>query len=150
MNDNNYIIRPLTPSDIAELVEIEYSTFKDPWTVEGFRGILRSPVMISLGIFKKELLGYVISSLIVDEFHILNFAVKPGKRGKGIGGKLFDYILENFQKKIKFIYLEVRASNQTALSFYEHRGFKSVGLRKKYYPDGEDAVLMTKEVDSGR
>jgi ribosomal-protein-alanine N-acetyltransferase len=106
--------------------------------------------MVSLGIFQKELLGYIISSLIIDEFHILNFAVKPGKRGKGIGGKLFDYVVSEFGNRIKFIYLEVRASNQTALHFYEHRGFKAVGVRKKYYPDGEDAILMTKEVVSGR
>jgi ribosomal-protein-alanine N-acetyltransferase len=59
---------------------------------------------------------------------------------------LLKYILNFFQKKLKFVYLEARVSNINAIDFYLKRGFKNVGIRKKYYPNGEDAVLMTLNV----
>ena len=99
-------------------------------------------------IYKVKLLGYLIALQKVDELHILNIAVKPENRRKGLGGLLLDSILHRLGSRIKVALLEVRVSNSQAISFYTKRGFRSIGRRKRYYPNGEDALLMALHLDS--
>lgn len=141
-------IRALNPSDLPRVLEIERASFPDPWSVEAFRGVFHSKFYITLGIFQERLLGYIIALWVVDELHILNIAVEPGSRRMGLGGTLLDTLLNGFKSRMKFAHLEVRASNSQAIGFYEKRGFKTVGTRKGYYPNGEDALLMSLEVDA--
>jgi ribosomal-protein-alanine N-acetyltransferase len=133
-------------ADLAEVLAIERTSFPDPWSADGFRSVLLNKLFTSIGIFQGDLLGYLVSMAVEDELHILNIAVKPDKRRRGYGEMLLKYILNFFQKKLKFVYLEARVSNINAIDFYLKRGFKNVGIRKKYYPNGEDAVLMTLNV----
>ena len=139
-------IRDLVPSDLPQVLEIERACFPDPWTLESFRNSLNSRYFKSLGAFNPQLLGYIISMFAAGELHILNIAVKPRFRRQGLAGKLLDELFNHFNDQLTFAYLEVRVSNLSAINFYHRRGFRQVGLRKKYYPNGEDAILMTKQM----
>ena len=84
---------------------------------------------------------------IIDEAHITNLAVHPDFRRKGVAKVLLiNALKECYEEKIKFLTLEVRASNIKAFTLYEKFGFKSLGIRKKYYQDNnEDALIMWSE-----
>ena len=132
------MIRPAEKSDLKEVLEIEKASFDDPWTEEGFTAFTDHPAVrfavLDLGGVK----GYVIYSLICGEAEIYNIAVAPSARGKGYGRALLDEALNGAERA----FLDVRAGNVPALALYRGRGFKETGLRKKYYNDGEDAILM--------
>ncbi|MBI4412733.1 MAG: ribosomal protein S18-alanine N-acetyltransferase [Deltaproteobacteria bacterium] len=86
--------------------------------------------------------GYIIFWLVLDEVHLISIAVHPEYRRRKIASKLFQFMLDYVKPGPKSVYLEVRPSNEDALDFYRKMGFEETGLRKKYYPNGEDAVLM--------
>lgn len=92
-------------------------------------------------------IGYTGIWKIVNEAHITNLSVHPDFRNKKVAHRLLlTSIKECYGEKIKFITLEVRASNEKAIGLYEKFGFKSLGFRKKYYQDNnEDALIMWSE-----
>lgn len=147
MDDQKYDIRFLVPGDLPEILDIERASFPDPWSLDSFRGTILNERFVSLGIFQGGLRGYLIAVKVVDELHILNIAVRKEKRRMGLGGVLMDYVFKLYEGSIKFAYLEVRISNESAIKFYSMRGFRSAGIRKRYYRDGEDALLMTLEIN---
>ena len=79
-----------------------------------------------------------------QEAEVLNFVVDESYQRQGYGQKLFDKMVEDM-KDVKKITLEVRASNIKGINFYTKNGFKQVGVRKRYYKNGEDALLLLKE-----
>ncbi len=91
----------------------------------------------------RAVLGYVLFWHVADEIHLLNVAVDPAWRRRGIGRALVEdviaYARANDASKIL---LEVRASNDAALHLYERLGFERFNVRRKYYSDGEDGVEM--------
>ena len=89
-------------------------------------------------------IGYIGRYYFFQEAEVLNFVVDESYQRQGYGQKLFDKMVENM-KNIKKITLEVRASNIKGINFYTKNGFKQVGVRKKYYKNGEDALLLLKE-----
>ena len=92
-------------------------------------------------------LGYLGMWKIIDEAHVTNLAVHPDFQRQGVAHFLIVNSIERcYQEKIKYITLEVRASNEKAKRLYEQFGFKSLGVRKKYYQDNnEDAIIMWTE-----
>jgi len=81
--------------------------------------------------------------VIFEEAHLFNIAVDPGLRGRGYSRLLMDEIIAAcLGLKAETMYLEVRASNEVARKLYESYRFYPIGRRKKYYEDGEDAVVM--------
>ena len=136
-------IKKLTLSDIPQILEIETASFSHPWSINSFRTSLINDVFTCIGIFEKRLAGYLITINTIDELHILNIAVKPELRKRGYAAAMMKYIMELFADSVKYIWLEVRVSNQTAIDFYRKFGFQTVSTRSSYYPDGEDALLMT-------
>lgn len=93
---------------------------------------------------ENEVIGYIGRYYFFQEAEILNFVIDENYQRQGYGQKLFDKMIEDM-KDIKKITLEVRASNVKGISFYQKNDFKQVGIRKKYYRDGEDALLLLKE-----
>ncbi|MBU0502415.1 MAG: ribosomal protein S18-alanine N-acetyltransferase [Candidatus Margulisbacteria bacterium] len=92
---------------------------------------------------EEKVVGYIGVEKIAGETHIINMAVHPDYRRKGVGKKLIETILNDSD----VFFLEVRISNVAAQKLYEKFGFKNVGTRKKYYQDnGEDAYIMRREV----
>ncbi len=136
------IIRNLTTSDIDDILSIEEESFNYPWSREGFTACILSPRCYNTGLFTPELTGYLVSMAVVDELHILNIAVKREVRRNGFATLLLHGLLNEYAGTMKHAFLEVRRTNIPAISFYQKEGFKPVGIRKHYYPDGEDAVLM--------
>ena len=89
-------------------------------------------------------IGYIGRHYFFQEAEVLNFVVDESYQRQGYGQKLFDKMVEDM-KDVKKITLEVRASNIKGINFYTKNGFKQVGVRKKYYKNGEDALLLLKE-----
>lgn len=89
-------------------------------------------------------IGYIGRYYFFQEAEVLNFIVDESYQRQGYGQKLFDKMVEDM-KDVKKITLEVRASNIKGINFYTKNGFKQVGVRKKYYKNGEDALLLLKE-----
>ena len=88
--------------------------------------------------------GYIGRYYFFQEAEVLNFVVDESYQRQGYGQKLFDKMVKDM-KDVKKITLEVRASNIKGINFYTKNGFKQVGVRKKYYKNGEDALLLLKE-----
>ncbi len=133
-------------SHIDEIVKIENACFSHPWTKDGIIEAMNNRTKFY--VFEKggKVLGYVGVSVILDEGYITNVAVLPEYRGLGIARALMKKLddlarLEN----LSFISLEVRTSNQKAISLYEKFDYKTEGVRKNFYDDPrEDALIMTK------
>ena len=89
-------------------------------------------------------IGYIGRYYFFQEAEVLNFVVDESYQHQGYGQKLFDKMVEDM-KDVKKITLEVRASNINGISFYTKTGFKQVGVRNRYYKNGEDALLLLKE-----
>jgi len=141
-------IRRLTLRDLAAIEEIERASYPTPWSRSMFAGELTKPASISLGAFEGAgLVGYVIVSRYVDAWHVMNVAVDPRERGRGIGTALLERLFEATASDVRRGYtLEVRVSNDGAIRLYERLGFKGRGVRRGYYTDNrEDALIMWKD-----
>lgn len=147
-----YSVVQLGASDIDELVDLEKLCFAYHWTREQFLMGLERGVFKILGVRQdNRLSGYMAFSLIDDEMEILNLAVHPDFRGKGMGKSLLNRAFEICRKKgITKSFLDVKASNIPALELYRKFGYKQIGVRKKYYPDTkEDALLFRYDFKQG-
>jgi len=129
------IISPMTEKDIKAVVEIENLSFKFPKPESVFREDEHKYLVAKED---GKVVGYIGIERILDEVHIINMAVHPDYRGKGIGKRLMQHVLNDEE----VFFLEVRVSNETAQRVYERFGFKVISLRKGYYADGEDAYVM--------
>ena len=139
-------IERVEPEDIKDVLEIENNSFKDPWSRFAFESELVNNDSIFLkAIEYNKIIGYIIVRKLIDEFHIMNVAIAPEYRKKGFAQKLIDHILQNLSSG-KLLLLEVRKSNQAAISLYQKNGFTILHTRKAYYSDGEDAIVMTKDI----
>ena len=142
-------LRRMRPEDLDEVMRVERLAFAHPWSTELFRReldhdwstVLLAEERTAEGIV---LLGFVIFWLVHDEVHVLNVAVDPGHRRKGVARALLHACLRAGQAHGAVLAtLEVRKTNQAALALYQGMGFRQVGLRPNYYVDeGEDAVVM--------
>ncbi len=147
--ENEMLIRRMRLQDVPQVAEIERLTFARPWSAESFRQELERNVAARYLVAEAagEILGYAGAWIILDESHITNIAVKEAWRGRGIGRKLTEALLQ-YLSNLGACYatLEVRVSNLRAQQLYKSLGFVNVGKRKRYYEDnGEDAFLMVCE-----
>jgi ribosomal-protein-alanine N-acetyltransferase len=141
-------IRKLGPRDLTAVEEIERRSYPTPWSRSMFAGELTKGASICLGAFEEgTLVGYLIVSRYVDAWHVMNVAVRPDQRRRGIGSSLLDRLFELTAGDARRGYtLEVRVSNQGAIRLYESLGFKARGIRRGYYTDNrEDALIMWKD-----
>ncbi|MGN6815683.1 MAG: ribosomal protein S18-alanine N-acetyltransferase [Solirubrobacterales bacterium] len=136
-------VRRLAYSDLPAVISIERRSFPTPWSLAMFVLELSKPSGICLAATgDDELLGYVICSRYDQVWHLMNIAVGPEHRGGGVAGQLMRRLIAEAQGKLPFT-LEVRVSNQRAIAMYERFGFRSAGVRPRYYHDnGEDALIM--------
>lgn len=134
------------------MLAIERASFKDPWTKEMFLFELEEEKFTKVWGAKTLttppiLVGYICILVVADEVNINNIAVHPQYRRQGVAKKLMQWAL-NWAKgrEAKKAFLEVRPSNQEALKFYEGLNFNVLGVRKRYYSDGEDALVLAKDL----
>ena len=142
--------RKLKLRDLNAIEEIERTSYPTPWSRSMFAGELAKPSSICLGAFdgeKDELVGYLIISRYVDAWHVMNIAVAPEFRRKGIARRLMERLFEVTAPDARRGYtLEVRVSNEAAIRLYEELGFRARGVRRGYYTDNrEDALIMWKD-----
>ncbi len=139
------IICPMNESDIDQILAIERASFPLPWLEQHFLDEINSPVAFPLTAFDLDgqVTGYICPMQVLDEGHILNVAVAPACRGTGVGRLLVQRVLDDCcASGGAFVSLEVRVSNVAAISLYQQLGFIEVGRRKRYYENGEDALMM--------
>jgi len=141
-------IRTLEAGDLTAIEAIEQRAYPTPWSRSMFASELAKPTSICLGAFEgDDLLGYVINSRYVDAWHIMNVAVDPDRRRRGIATRLLERLFELTRDDERRGYtLEVRISNEDAIRLYEQLGFEPRGIRRGYYTDNkEDALIMWRE-----
>ena len=139
----------MAPAHVPQIAELERATFSAPWVEDAVRAELDNPLSLWLvAADGEDVLGYVGSQTVFEDTDILNVAVKPAARRRGIAETLLRaleqrLILNGAQR----ITLEVRISNAPALALYEKLGYVRVGLRRNYYEKPrEDALILQKRL----
>jgi ribosomal-protein-alanine N-acetyltransferase len=143
-------ISVMTVDDLQAVLEIERSSFTTPWSEISFFNEIKNPRSIpKVARLGGRIAGYLCASRIIDEGHILTFAVHPEFRNRGIASALIRDILGQLKREgCRFVFLEVRASNSGARKMYEKFGFRELGVRKNYYVSPvEDGVVMVLKFD---
>ena len=143
-------ISQMSENDIDDVVAIESEAYgKHHWSKSSFYDEMQNN-LAKYYVAKTqtgELVGYAGTWHIIDEGHITTIAVKKSYQRRHIGEAIILAILQDcYKSNIKYLTLEVRASNNPAISLYEKYGFNSLGTRKGYYQDNnEDALIMWTE-----
>jgi ribosomal-protein-alanine N-acetyltransferase len=162
---NKLEVRRMRADDLEEVMVIEKACFRHPWSTELFRRELEhdwstilvmveplAPIAVpgkaGTGLVGERVLAFIIFWLVHDEVHILNVAVAPEARRRGIARTLMTEAEKRaYAANAALMTLEVRRSNTSALDLYREFDYRAVGVRPNYYVDeGEDAIVMVKEL----
>ena len=142
------MITNMRQEHVAQVAALEKLCFRDPWSENSVASELNNPLSLWLVALDGErLAGYVGSQTVMDESDMMNVAVHPDFRKQGIATTLILGLVEELRKKGSHcLMLEVRASNENAISVYRKLDFQEVGRRKNYYRiPREDALILRKE-----
>jgi ribosomal-protein-alanine N-acetyltransferase len=145
-------LAPMTRDDIPAVYAIERESFPTPWDISAYQREVENPASHYLVAWVGEtIVGFGGAWVVGDEAHIVTLAVSPAYRRHGIGRRLLQGLLDLAgQYGVTTVTLEVRMSNHAAQALYTADGFHPVAIRPRYYPDnGEDALVMAKEMDRG-
>ena len=137
-------VRRLAYSDLPAVISIERRSFPTPWSLAMFVLELSKPSGICLAASAgDELLGYVVCSRYDQVWHLMNIAVAPEHRGSGVAGQLMRRLFEEAQRDAARSRSRSASPTTRAIGMYERFGFRSAGVRPRYYHDnGEDALIM--------
>ena len=138
----------LLKEDAQKISEVFVASFSDGWTekmiVDGFNGGLLNAFGVQEN---NRLIGVITFSKGLESIDIEDVAVLPERRRKGVASSLIEAVKTSAKESgIKKILLEVRSSNEGAIALYQTQGFGKISTRKKYYKNGEDAIVMLKEL----
>ncbi len=153
MSIQQVTIRRLGYSDLPQVIAIERRAFPTPWSLAMFVLELSKPSSVCLAATPEhetgsQLGGYLICARYADVWHVMNIAVDPPLRRRGIATALLSHLLCQAGPDEAYT-LEVRPSNSGAIALYERFGFRSAGTRPRYYRDtGEDALIMWRTQDT--
>lgn len=148
--DAPYRIRPAVLADLGAMVAIERRAFSDPWSEASFREALASAWTFGLvAQLARGVVGYFIAREVAGTGEVLNLAVAPESRRRGVGGALLDAGLAALRhRRVSEVFLEVRESNRAAQALYLGHGFRPVGQRAAYYRNPkEDALVLRLELE---
>jgi ribosomal-protein-alanine N-acetyltransferase len=137
-------LRRLTYADLPQVIGIERRSFPTPWSLAMFVLELSKPSGICLAAtVDGRVVGYLVCSRYDAVWHLMNICVDPDRRRLGVATALLRRLLARIEDPSAQVTLEVRRSNGPAIELYERFGFRSAGLRRRYYQDnGEDALIM--------
>lgn len=142
---NKIKISIATVDDIADIAYIEKQCFSIPWSENAIHESMTANTVFYVARANDTVAGYIGLTKIAGEGYVTNVAVLPEYRRKGIGRALLEYVINDCNTQLDFISLEVRVSNNAAISLYKKFGFTQVGTRKRFYTHPyEDALIMTK------
>ena len=142
-------IEDITPENyhihLDNILEIENRSFPSPWSQRAFIQEIENPIShIWVLLADNQLVGYICFWLFDREIQLINIAVHPDEKGKGLGRHLMTGMIETgLSKGSQYIWLEVRISNLPAKRLYHGLGFEEIGRRRGYYREtNEDAIVM--------
>jgi ribosomal-protein-alanine N-acetyltransferase len=140
-------IEKMDESHVAPIAQLETLCFSDPWSENSIASELASRLSYWLvAVEDGQVLGYIGSQSVLGESDMMNVAVHPDHRRRGIAEMLVTTLSHDLKERDNVcLTLEVRASNMPAIGLYEKLGFVQVGLRKNYYRNPrEDALILRK------
>lgn len=136
----------LTPNDLAGALAIEQRSHAFPWsekTLASNQGERHLNYRLDVD---HKMVAFAITQVVLDEATLFNLAVDPAYQRRGIGRELLQFLIgELVARAVQTLWLEVRASNQPAITLYEQLDFNEVSIRRNYYPSAtgkEDAIIM--------
>lgn len=144
------IIEEVKEEDLEQIYKIEQENFNPCWSKDYILFNIKLPKNFNNFFVAKidnNIVGYIVYWFSDQTAHIHNISVKKEFQNLGIGSQMMHFMIETLKTaNFKSIVLEVRISNTAAISLYKKFGFKEVSIKKKFYPDGEDAIFMIKEI----
>lgn len=137
-------IAPATLADLDAIDALAQAAFARPWPRQAYADELGRPhARVDLARLGARPVGYAITWTIVDEVDLLEIATAPDVRRRGVGHALLAALCARADRgDVRQVTLEVRAGNAAARGLYERHGFAVVTVRRAYYADGEDAIVM--------
>ena len=144
------LIEGMSYSDLPSVLAIEKRSFKTPWNKQAFTEFMgEAGALYLVAKIDKQVVGYGIGWLGPKELHIGNLAVEEGRRRRGIGTLILKRLTkEAWKKGIQRMTLEVRVSNEPAISLYKKHEFREMAIRKGYYEsENQDALVMMRQLD---
>jgi len=160
---SNLQFRPMMFADLPRIYEMEQRCHPFPWSeqsladclrmqyecwiaeqIGGSEGAAGNPVDPQ----QRVMIGFAITMMALDEAHLLNIVVDQSHQGQGYGAELLNFMQAHaIRQRAAFMLLEVRESNTRAQRLYKKEGFDLIGVRKAYYPNGQnsrEAALVMK------
>lgn len=136
------MLRRATLNDAKEIARLESEIFKSGWTLENVENMLKGDSYAVVEEVNGEIIAYASYYIHIDEGDINNVAVTANYRKQGIGKSLVNALLQDAKARgVNKLFLEVRENNITAIKLYESFNFKQISVRKKYYNDGQNALI---------
>lgn len=138
----------MTDAHVSAVASLETICFSDPWSENSVASELTNPLSLWLVALEADaVVGYVGSQTVMGETDMMNVAVHPDHRRKGIAAKLIKELVQVLKERGSHcLTLEVRASNDPAIALYGKLGFSEAGRRRNYYRNPkEDALILRKE-----
>lgn len=135
----------MTISDLNLISDTLFDNFDDFWTYNVFKSELENPnSKYIVAKFENEIVGFAGIWFAYDDIHITNIVTRKDKRNLGIGSKLLKKLIQiSKESSLKEITLEVNEHNNNAICMYQKFGFSIIGIRKKYYNNTDNAIIMT-------
>ncbi len=136
--------------DLDEVLTIEAASRQTSWSQQSFAEEMKNPLSSCFLLKRKksprgQVLGFICFRVIGKESELLNLAVRSRYRQMGLGRQLMRFYFDFcHEKKVRAFYLETGISNQPALRLYQSLGYQIEGVRSKFYPGNEDALLMVR------
>ncbi len=142
--DGLYRVRRARPADLPVLAAMERRVFPAPWSEEDLRASLGNESFVAVR--NDAVVGYVLGRVAAPEGEIVNLAVDPAHRRRGVGRRLLAHALTALGRAgARVVFLEVRESNRAARALYARVGFREVGRRPSYYrAPAEDALVLAR------
>ena len=143
------IISNMNESHVRQIAELEKLCFHDPWSENSIASELGNRLSVWLvALDEEKVVGYVGSQTVIDETDMMNIAVHPDYRNRGVATELIMELTQQLKKHgSRGLMLEVRESNSAAISLYDKHGFLQVGCRRNYYRNPrENALILRKEL----
>ena len=141
---------PMNERDLDAVAALEASLQIFPWSRGNFEDSLTAGYSVWVLRLGGDLIGFSVVMLVIDEAHLLNIGIARVHQGHGHGARLLNEIMADARTAGALrMLLEVRPSNRQALAFYQHFGFRQVGVRRAYYPAAlgrEDALVFDKDL----
>jgi len=138
-NLGQIVIRPMLLTDVSSVHNVESKAYNFPWSAKLIHDCIVVGYLCWMIEYEGKAIAYAIYRLVDGEAHLFNIAVDPDYQNKGIAKSFLTFLLEQMKDNDgKNVILEVRVSNKIARKIYKDFGFKEIGIRKGYYPDGDN------------